>query len=107
MGNPNEIWLKLFDLNLFFGIDKEINRSFSVLLEYDTALNDNDPKIGYNLFGRGKGYLNAGVRWIVGKNIMLEIDFNDISKNYIHNEMMDNEKEYSNRELKIIYFEKF
>ena len=38
---------------------------------------------------------------------MLEIDFNDISKNYIHNEMMDNEKEYSNRELKIIYFEKF
>ena len=95
------------DLNLFFGIDKEINRSFSVLLEYDTALNDNDPEIGYNLFGRGKGYLNAGVRWIVGKNIMLEIDFNDISKNYIHNEMMDNEKEYSNRELKIIYFEKF
>ena len=95
------------DLNLFFGIDKEINRSFSVLLEYDTALNDNDPEIGYNLFGRGKGYLNAGVRWIVGKNIMLEIDFNDISKNYIHNEMMDNEKEYSNRELKIIYFENF
>ena len=95
------------DLNLFFGIDKEINRSFSILLEYDTALNDNDPEIGYDLFGRGKGYLNAGVRWIVGKNIMLEIDFNDISKNYIHNEMMDNEKEYSNRELKIIYFEKF
>ena len=95
------------DLNLFFGIDKEINRSFSVLLEYDTALNDNDPEIGYNLFGRGKGYLNAGVRWIIGKNIMLEIDFNDISKNYIRNEMMDNEKEYSNRELKIIYFEKF
>jgi len=104
--DPNVIF-KDNDLNLFFGIDKEINRSFSVLLEYDTALNDNDPEIGYDLFGRGKGYLNAGVRWIVGKNIMLEIDFNDISKNYIHNEMMDNEKEYSNRELKIIYFEKF
>ena len=104
--DPNVIF-KDKDLNLFFGIDKEINRSFSVLLEYDTALNDNDPEIGYNLFGRGKGYLNAGVRWIIGKNIMLEIDFNDISKNYIHNEMMDNEKEYSNRELKIIYFEKF
>ena len=104
--DPNVIF-KDKDLNLFFGIDKEINRSFSVLLEYDTALNDNDPEIGYNLFGRGKGYLNAGVRWIVGKNIMLEIDFNDISKNYIHNEMMNNEKEYSNRELKIIYFEQF
>jgi len=104
--NPNTVF-KDKDLNLFFGIDKEINRSFSILLEYDTALNDNDPEIGYDLFGRGKGYLNAGVRWIVGKNIMLEIDFNDISKNYIHNEMTNNEKEYSNRELKIIYFEKF
>ena len=104
--DPNVIF-KDNDLNLFFGIDKEINRSFSVLLEYDTALNDNDPEIGYDLFGRGKGFLNVGVRWIVGKNIMLEIDFNDISKNYIHNGIMDNEKEYSNRELKIIYFEKF
>lgn len=104
--NPNAVF-KDKDLNLFFGIDKEINRSFSILLEYDTALNDNDPEIGYDLFGRGKGYLNAGVRWIVGKNIMLEIDFNDISKNYIHNEMTSDQKEYSNRELKIIYFEKF
>ena len=104
--NPNTVF-KDKDLNLFFGIDKEINRSFSILLEYDTALNDNDPEIGYDLFGRGKGYLNAGVRWIVGKNIMLEIDFNDISKNYIHNEMTSDQKEYSNRELKIIYFEKF
>ena len=95
------------DLNLFFGIDKEINRSFSFLIEYDAAINDYDPDIGYNMFGKGKGYLNAGIRWIIGKNIMLEVDFNDISKNYINNELMNGEEEYSNRELKIIYFEKF
>ena len=99
------------DLNLFFGLDKEINRSFSVLLEYDTAINDydpdNPPAIGYDLFGKGKGYLNAGIRWTIGENMMIEIDFNDISKNYINNELMDDEKEYSNRELKIIYFERF
>ena len=71
------------------------------------ALNDNDPEIGYDLFGKGKGYLNAGIRWMVGKNIMLEIDFNDISKNYVNNQTLNNDKEYSNRELKIIYFEKF
>ena len=104
--DPNAIF-KDKDLNLFFGIDKEINRSFSVLLEYNTALNDNDPEIGYDLFGKGKGFLNAGVRWIVAKNIMIEIDFNDISKNYINNELQNDQKEYSNRELKIIYFEKF
>jgi len=38
---------------------------------------------------------------------MIEIDFNDISKNYINDELQYDEKEYSNRELKIIYFEKF
>ncbi|MBV66831.1 MAG: hypothetical protein CMG26_00575 [Candidatus Marinimicrobia bacterium] len=104
--NPNTIF-KDNDLNLFFGLDKELNRSFSLLLEYDFALNDNDPEIGYDLFGKGKGYLNAGLRWMVGKNIMLEIDFNDISKNYVNDQTPNNEKEYSNRELKIIYFEKF
>lgn len=104
--DPNTI-LKDKDLNLFFGIDKEINRSFSFLIEYNAALNDNDPEIGYDLFGKGKGYLNAGLRWLVGMNIMIEIDFNDISKNYINDELQYDEKEYSNRELKIIYFEKF
>tara|TARA_B100000959_G_C14879725_1_gene581989 strand:- start:44 stop:919 length:876 start_codon:yes stop_codon:yes gene_type:complete len=96
------------DLNFFFGIDKEINRSFSFLLEYDAAMNDNF-KIsdGFNLFGKGKGYLNLGLRWTVAENLMLEIDFKDISKNYVSQNDMDGEKEYSSRELKIIYFEKF
>ena len=105
--NDKENIFKDKDLNLFLGIDKEINRSFSFLLEYDAAINDYNPDIGYNLFGKGKGYLNAGVRWSIAENMMIEIDFNDISKNYINNELMNGEKEYSNRELKIIYFEKF
>ena len=82
--------------------------SFSFLLEYDAAMNDNfKVDNGFNLFGEGKGYLNAGLRWTIAENLMLEIDFKDISKNYISKENMDGEKEYSNRELKIIYFEKF
>tara|TARA_B100001250_G_C19797914_1_gene789657 strand:- start:456 stop:1259 length:804 start_codon:yes stop_codon:yes gene_type:complete len=108
--NPEAIF-KDKDLNLFFGIDKEINRSFSFLLEYDTAINDYDPDYkpseGYDLFGEGWGYLNAGIRWSIGENMMIEIDFNDISKNYINNDLLDEENHYSNRELKIIYFEKF
>ena len=38
---------------------------------------------------------------------MIEIDFNDISKNYLSYNLQENEKEYANRELNIVYFEKF
>ena len=89
------------DLNLFFGIDKELNRSFSLLIEYDSALNDNENEYELNeiSFGKGKGYLNAGIRWAVSPNLMMEINFNDINRNTA--------AEYTNREIKIIYSESF
>ena len=92
------------DLNVFFGFDKELNRSFSLLVEYDAALNDNLTEDDYGAiknitFGRGKGYLNAGVRWAISSNLMLEVNFNDINQN--------TEAEYTNREIKVIYSESF
>ena len=89
------------DLNVFFGIDKELNRSFSFLIEYDSALNDNENEYELNeiSFGKGKGYLNAGIRWAVSPNLMMEINFNDINNNTA--------AEYFNREIKIIYSESF
>ena len=92
------------DLNIFFGFDKELNRSFSLLVEYDAAWNDDNlNKDNYSLnditFGRGKGYLNAGVRWAISSNMMLEINFNDINQN--------TDAEYTNREIKIMYSESF
>ena len=89
------------DLNLFFGIDKELNRSFSLLIEYDAALNDNDDKYGVNdiTFGKDKGFLNAGIRWAIVPNIMMEINFNDINKK--------TDAEYTRREIKIMYSESF
>ena len=92
------------DLNVFFGFDKELNRSFSLLVEYDAALNDNLTEDDYGAikkitFGRGKGYLNAGVRWAISSNLMLEVNFNDINQN--------TEAEYTNREIKIMYSESF
>ena len=87
------------DANVFFGIDKELNRSFSLLLEYDAALNDNEYELNDITFGKGKGYLNAGVRWAVAQTLMLEINFNDINKN--------TDAEYTDREIKIIYSETF
>ena len=92
------------DINVFFGFDKELNRSFSLLVEYDAALNDNLTEDDYGAiknitFGRGKGYLNAGVRWAINSNLMLEVNFNDINQN--------TEAEYTNREIKIMYSESF
>ena len=89
------------DLNLFFGFDKELNRSFSLLVEYDAALNDNDDKYGVNdiTFGKDKGFLNAGVRWAIVPNIMMEINFNDINKK--------TDADFTRREIKIMYSESF
>ena len=87
------------DFNIFVGIDKELNRSFSLLIDYDAALNDNNYKFNDISFGQGKGYLNAGIRWAVSPNLMMEINFNDINKN--------TSVEYTNREIKIMYSESF
>ena len=87
------------DPNVFFGFDKELNRSFSFLVEYDAALNDDDHILHDITFGRGKGYLNAGIRWAISSNLMLEINLNDINQN--------TEAEYTNREIKIMYSESF
>ena len=92
------------DLNVFFGFDKELNRSFSLLVEYDAALNDNLTEDDYGAiknitFGRGKGYLNAGVRWAISSNLMLEVNFNDINQN--------TKAKYTNREVKVMYSESF
>tara|TARA_B110000438_G_scaffold296829_2_gene342139 strand:- start:162 stop:836 length:675 start_codon:yes stop_codon:yes gene_type:complete len=91
------------DFNIFFGCDKELNRSFSLLIEYDAALNDNLNIGNYSLnditFGKGRGYLNAGLRWAMSPNLMLEINFNDINQN--------TRSDYTSREIKVMYSESF
>ena len=107
VGANKNIWEKTgipeddSQINLFFGIDKEINRSFSVILECDAALNDNQDKYKFDdlAFGRGKGFINAGLRWAVVPNILVEINFNDLQKN--------SKADYVNREIKIMYSESF
>ena len=96
------------DLNLFFGLDKEINDTFSLLLEYNFARDDdeiNDSEL--ELVRLGKGYLNAGVRWSATNNLMLEINVNDILKNSIYSSGTADEFEAMNREVKVIYYEYF
>ena len=91
-------------LNFFFGLDKELNRSFSFLLEYNAALNDGNeysataPELDGLTIGKGKGFLNAGLRWNVANNLLIEVNLKDIN--------LDSD-DYMNREVKIMYSEKF
>jgi len=99
------------DINLFIGIDKEINRAFSILAEYNFARND-DELISNGISLRdGKGYLNLGLRWSATENLLLELNFNDNFKNnkYLYNDNDNNLTTFKsrNRELKVMYVEQF
>jgi len=89
------------DLNVFFGFDKDVTPTISLFAEYNAALDDNDYELKDISFGQGRGYLNAGLRWYISPSLRMEIDFNDILLN------KDDQVNYVNRELKIIYSEYF
>jgi hypothetical protein len=65
------------DLNAFVGAEKSLGKDISLLAEYDFAINDNSA----SATGRGKGYLNAGVRWSWGKGLVVGVNVKDIFKN--------------------------
>ena len=87
------------DPNLFFGLDVEFNPEFSVLLEYNSALNENDMTAQSMSINKG-GYLNAALRWSFVESLHLELDLNNL--------LFDDEKvDYFKREIKITYIEYF
>jgi hypothetical protein len=73
------------------GAEKTLGSSFSFVLEYDLAFNDN--KITY--ITQGRGYLNTGVRWSVGDGLTLGFDLRDLLSN------KSNTKNAADRSLKI------
>jgi len=58
------------------GVEKTLGSSFSLLVEYDFAFNDNNTD-----FASGKGYLNAGLRWSIGTGFTLGFDLRDLLSN--------------------------
>ena len=87
------------DPNLFFGVDLELNPEFSILVEYNSSLNENDMTAKTMSISRG-GYLNAALRWSFVESLYLELDLNNL--------LFDDEKvEYFKREIKITYIEYF
>ena len=87
------------DPNLFFGFDVELNPEFSFLLEYNSAMNENDMTAKTMAINKG-GYLNAAVRWSFVESLHLELHLNNL--------LFDEDKvDYFKREIKITYIEYF
>jgi hypothetical protein len=63
-------------VDLRTGIEKTLGSSFSLIVEYDFAFNDNNTD-----FGSGKGYLNAGLRWSIGTGFTAGFDLRDLLSN--------------------------
>jgi hypothetical protein len=64
-------------MNIYTGLEKSFGPDLSVLLEYNLGLNDSRS----DALGRGRGYLNTGIRWSFGRGVTLGFDLKDILKN--------------------------
>jgi len=85
------------DISIFVGCDMRFSQNLGVVAEYDLATNDD--KSG-NIYGKGYGYLNAGIQWFFSDNLLMEFDIKNI---------LNNKKDvYSlDREFRLVYFEAF
>lgn len=87
-------------VNFFGGIEKSLNPELWIVAEYDLALNDN---LKDQRFGEGYGYLNAGLRWLFSKRLLLEFDL----KNILRNGYDDTPSARIGRTVKISYYDSF
>lgn len=92
------------NINFFGGFDATFNYNLALIAEYDLALNDDrgslpngDP---YPFGGKGRGYLNMGVKWLFTENLELEAIVKDILINR-------RESDTITREIRINYIDKF
>lgn len=59
------------------GFEKTLGENISLVGEYNFAFNDNQSEI----FGKGNGYLNLGIRWTLGEGFTLGFDLRDLLNN--------------------------
>lgn len=94
------------DLDLFFGFDKSIGNKLNLLVDYSVGINDYESDKAEDvekkkLLGRGKGYLNAGLKLELTPTLALQVNFNDILGNAP--KFDDTEDSKVNREILLTY----
>jgi hypothetical protein len=92
------------DLNFFVGTDVTFRYNLALLLEWDAGLNDDRstlPDGTSNEFGgKGRGYLNASVKWLFTEKLEIELLLKDLFINR-------RESDTFTRELRITYVDHF
>ncbi len=81
-------------INLFFGLDKDVNKDFAVIWEYNAGWN-NDKIVRL-------GEFNWGFRWTFAQKLYLELDMADVPLKKSTKLFVD-----ANREFKITFVEYF
>ncbi|PWB73529.1 hypothetical protein C3F09_05150 [candidate division GN15 bacterium] len=77
------------NISLFVGFDATFNYDLAYLMEYDFALNDNKGAVAYS--GRGRGYLNASLKWLFTDNLEMELILKDLLVNRRESKMFSRE----------------
>lgn len=85
------------DVNIFAGVEKSVGSVVSLLMEYNLGANDSNGKA----LGKGRGYLNAGLKWTVGGGLTLAVCLKDLARN------SSNDITVANRTVKIEYAKLF
>lgn len=84
------------DPNGFFGVEKTLGPAASLLAEYNLGTNDDSRRS----LGRGRGYLNVGLRWALADGFVIGFDLKDLLKN-------QSRESFSNRILRLEYARAF
>ena len=84
------------DPNGFFGLEKTLGPSMTLLAEYNLGTNDDHKRA----LGRGRGYLNLGWRWSIADGFVLGFDLKNLVKN-------QPQQSFANRILKLEYVRYF
>ncbi|MFQ5498680.1 MAG: hypothetical protein ACE5FH_03320 [Candidatus Zixiibacteriota bacterium] len=92
------------DLDFFGGVDATFKYNLALTAEYDAGLNDDRstlPNGKPNSFGgKGRGYLNMGIKWLFTENLELELLLKDLFVNR-------RDSRTFTRELRLTYLDSF
>jgi hypothetical protein len=69
-------------VNCFAGATLEVIPGFHLLVDYNAALDDDDPDVP-SARTRGRGYLDVGLRFDYRENLRLKLNFKDLLDNYM------------------------
>jgi len=88
------------DINFFGGADLTFKYNLALMLEFDAAFNDNKSGVTDGFAGKGRGYLNMGVKWLFTENLEIEFLLKDLLVNRRESDTFE-------RGVRLVYIDRF